>query len=424
MNNRFKKRIITRNRPGIVLLVTLVLLVVLSTLGYTVSSRVTAQRLRNQYIIDYSKARYACDSAVKYALTTLEEIEPLLIARPYEPDFSDLFHFDQSEYQEFLEEWKYESQNFDLNQSISSFSSISSNDINDVNQTNLVDLYSTNIPGPYGPPWPLVTYPAEFEISSAQIRIEVEDENAKYPLGWALLKDKEFQREIDTGFEIFCEMSGLETEQIESLKTELNEIGKFKPFKVDFKSIIKTTRVPVRRPNTSSRSTSTRSTPATTIKRKVISTATQISDQTTHFAKFFQSPIIDKETLAKPTIVDGDRKESPLKYISTWSTRKVNINTAPRHVLEAAFIFGGNQVEIAEKIIQRRREKPFENINDLKRSVVGYSDSINICEKYITTTSTFFTIKITAISGVAETSSIIAITKEGDRIRRIAIINS
>jgi type II secretory pathway component PulK len=128
--------------------------------------------------------------------------------------------------------------------------------------------------------------------------------------------------------------------------------------------------------------------------------------------------------LAKPTIIDGDRKESPLKYISTWGTRKVNINTAPRHVLEAAFIFGGNQVEIAEQIIQRRREKPFENIDDLKRSVVGFTDSINICEKYITTTSTFFTIKITAISGVAESSSIIAITKEGERVKRIAIINS
>ena len=417
MSKKLKKRNITRNRSGIVLLVTLVLLVVLSTLGYTVSSRVTAQRLRNQYIIDYSKARYACDSAVKYALTTLEGIEPQLIARPYEPDFSDLFHLDQSEYQQLLEEWKQESQSLGFD------TSISSNDINDVNQINFSDLYSSNIPGPYGPPWPLVTYPSEFEISSAKIRIEIEDENAKYPLGWALLKNKEFQREIDAGFESFCEMSGLETEQIDSLKAELNEIGKFDSFKIDFKPITKTSRVPVRTSSTS-KNRSTRSTPAYTVKRTIVSTASQISEQTTNFAKFFQCPIIDKEMLSQPTIIDGDRKESPLKYISTWGTRKVNINTAPRHVLEAAFIFGGNQVEIADKIIQIRREKPFKNIDDLKRSVVGYSDSINICEKYITTTSTFFTIKITAISGVAETSSIIAITKEGNRIKRIAVINS
>ncbi|MHC4175201.1 MAG: hypothetical protein ACYST5_20005, partial [Planctomycetota bacterium] len=64
------------------LLITLVILVVLSTLGYTLSSRVAAQRHRDQYIVDYSKARYGCDSAVKYALATLEEISVQLISRP------------------------------------------------------------------------------------------------------------------------------------------------------------------------------------------------------------------------------------------------------------------------------------------------------------------------------------------------------
>ena len=63
-----------RNNQGIVLLVTLVILVVLSTLGYTVSVRLSARRHRDQYIIDYQTARYACDSAVKYALATLQDI--------------------------------------------------------------------------------------------------------------------------------------------------------------------------------------------------------------------------------------------------------------------------------------------------------------------------------------------------------------
>ncbi|MGD8501381.1 MAG: hypothetical protein PVJ86_12085, partial [Phycisphaerales bacterium] len=75
MSNGLNNWNISRKRPGIVLLVTLVLLVVLATLGYTLSSRVAAQRHRNQYIIDYSKARYGCDSAVKYALATMEEID-------------------------------------------------------------------------------------------------------------------------------------------------------------------------------------------------------------------------------------------------------------------------------------------------------------------------------------------------------------
>jgi len=66
-----KRKMISRiqyARPGIVLLVTLVLLVVLSALMFTLSTRISAQRHRNKYIIDYQAARYACDSAVKYAL--------------------------------------------------------------------------------------------------------------------------------------------------------------------------------------------------------------------------------------------------------------------------------------------------------------------------------------------------------------------
>ncbi|MHC4703677.1 MAG: hypothetical protein ACYTFQ_24215, partial [Planctomycetota bacterium] len=105
MNGSRNKLYRPRTRSGVVLLVTLVLLVVLSTLGYTLSSRVAAQRHRNQYIIDYSKARYGCDSAVRYALATLEELDPQLISRPNEPDFSDLFALDDIEYNELLAQW-------------------------------------------------------------------------------------------------------------------------------------------------------------------------------------------------------------------------------------------------------------------------------------------------------------------------------
>jgi hypothetical protein len=117
----------SRTGSGIVLLVTLVLLVVLSTLGYTLSSRIAARRHRDQYIIDYTNARYSCGSAVKYALATLEDITPTLISRPNEPDFSDLFYLTEEEYQELLAEWAEEVRLLD-NDRRSSF-----NDINDIN---------------------------------------------------------------------------------------------------------------------------------------------------------------------------------------------------------------------------------------------------------------------------------------------------
>lgn len=413
-------------RRGVVLLVTLVLLVVLATLGYTLTSRVAAQRHRNQYIIDYTAARYACDSAVRYTLATLEEIEPQLVSRPNEPDFSDLFVLDDVEYHELLAAWE---MGPDFAQTGAVKDNSGAAGLDDVNDPDLganqlagfSDLDSVPIRGPYGPAWPFVTEPAKFDIGSATVRIEIEDENAKYPLGWALLDDLKIQREVDAGFLTFCELARLDADQIAALTEQLAQVGKIKPFRVDFKRIYKTVKVPVKQPTTSKSRTTRTTTPRTN--RKLISESQQYSEQTEHFAKLFHSSLIDTEALARPTIVTESRKESPLKYIGMWGSRKVNVNTAPRHVLEAAFIFGGNEVEIAESIIQIRREKVFGTIQELKDELFRYSDSIDKCAEFITATSRFFTIRITAVSGSAKASSIIAITKDGDTVKRVAAIN-
>ncbi len=437
MKKSVKKLNNFHGRRGFVLLVTLVILVVLSMLGYTLSARVAAQRHRDHYMIDYSSARYGCDSAVKYALATLEEIDPQLISRPNEPDFSDLFYLTPAEYQELLEQWglDLELTMFEDNRNSRGKVGIGeidelfgSDNVNDIGLDEMemdgFDSYGpVTIAGPYGPAWPFVTEPVEFEIGSAKVRIEVQDENAKYPLGWAMLDDEDIKREAEAGFEIFCEMTGLNTEQIESLKLELQEIGKIRPFAIDFKPITRTVRTPVKSRASSVKSRTSRTTP-TRVSRQTIKVPDQIAQQTTHFAKLFHSSLIDTEALARPIITGPDRRsESALKYMGLWGAMKVNINTAPRHVLEAAFIFGGDQVEIAEEIIQRRRVEPFSDFQALKTELFRYSDSIDKCEKYITTVSRFFTIKVTAVSGVAKTSTIIAITKDGGKVQRIAVIN-
>jgi hypothetical protein len=416
---------ISRSRPGVVLLVTLVLLVVLATLGYTFSDRVANQRHRDQYIIDYSNARYGCDSAVKYALASLEELNPELISRPNEPDFSDLFALDEIGYQEFLAQWSVESQPDTFN------SGKNLDDINDISKngkgrnksgiTGLDNPDSLVIRGPYGPPWPFVTEQTEFEIGTAKVRIEIEDENAKYPLGWALIKEPELEREIQAGFETFCEMMRLDYIQIDSLREQLKQIGEIRPFETTFKPITKTIKTPMTTTAKTTSKSRTSRTPRT--RRTTVPVAKQISNQTTHFAQMFHSSLLDTESLAQPTVVVGDRKEYPLKYIGLWGTRQVNINTAPRHVLEAAFIFGGHQVEIAEEIIRQRQQEPFKNIDDLKDKLSRYSDSIEKCKDYITTQSTYFTIRITSTSGVAKASSMIAIKKDGERVIKIGVIN-
>jgi hypothetical protein len=437
MSKSLKKLNNFHGHQGFVLLVTLVLLVVLSMLGYTLSTRVAAQRHRQKYIIDYSSARYGCDSAVKYAMATLEEIDPQLISRPNEPDFSDLFYLTPAEYQKLLEQWGLDSETTMFDDNRNSRGKVGIGEIDeffgsdnfsdtgpDEMEKNGFDSYgAVKIAGPYGPVWPFVAEPVEFDIGSAKVRIEIQDENAKYPLGWAILDDADVEREAQAGFEIFCEMSGLNTEQIESLKLELQEIGKIKPFSIDFKPMTRTVRTPVTTRSASIKSPTSKA-PTTRVSRQTIKVPDQIAEQTTHFAKLFHSSLIDTETLARPIITGPDkRSESALKYMGLWGSMKVNINTAPRHVLEAAFIFGGDQVEIAEEIIQRRRIEPFSDFQALKTELFRYSNSLDKCEKYITTVSRFFTIKVTAVSGVAKASTVIAITKDGGKVQRVAIIN-
>lgn len=426
MSRRTLKNRSDRARRGIVLLVTLVLLVVLATLGYTLGTRVAAQRHRNHYIIDYSKARYGCDSAVKYALATLEEIKPELISRPNEPDFSDLFALDEAEYQELLTQWGLQSQQMAFDAGGTSEGTTGPNDVNDI------DLYEDEfdgfggldvvVRGPYGPVWPFVTEPVEFEIGSAKVRIEIEDENAKYPLIWAVMDDKELDRAAQAGFDTFCEWMALDTERTDSLRGQLKQIAEIKPFKTELKPITKTVRTPIQTPKTATKSSTSRTTRTRTY-RKTVPVSQQQAEQTLHFARVFHSSLLDTEALARPTMVSYSREESPLKYIGIWSSQKVNVNTAPRHVLEAAFTFGGDEVEIAEQIIQERRLEPFASTEALRTRLLRYSDSISKCEKFIATVSKFFTIRITSVSGVAKASSIIAITKEGDKVKRIAVIN-
>jgi hypothetical protein len=172
------------------------------------------------------------------------------------------------------------------------------------------------------------------------------------------------------------------------------------------------------RTRTTTRGRRTR-TPRVRTKRTTIPVSTQIAD----FSKLLHSSLIDTEALAKPTIVSERRKESTLKYMGMWGSRKVNINTAPRHVLEAAFTFGGDADKIAEEIIQRRRIEPFKSIEELKDVLFRHLVSIEKCEQYITTVSKFFTIKVTVVSGIAKTSAIIAIMKEGKTTSKIAVIS-
>jgi hypothetical protein len=443
----------------------------LSVTGYILTIRIAAQRHRYQYAIDYHYACYACQSGLKYAYATLNDINvPDVISRPNEPDFSDLFALSEKEYKKVLADWAAQSTaearkklaakkggpNEDMFKKIGDVDANSAGDLNDLSSLSLAGSLSDNsnvkknpeisrpdtikdvndansagdvndvnepggvpdyndpnaltIPGPYGPPWPYVVEPVEFEIGSSRIRIEIEDENAKYPLTWSLLDSNDTQPSALSGLELFCEWMKFDYAEIKSLKEQMKEIGKIKKFSPGAGTVT----VAEKRPSPSRGQGR--------IRRPSGQVTLPPYAQTADFAKLFHSSLLDADTLARPTIVSETRKESALKYMGTWASDKVNINTAPRHVLEAAFAFGGDEVDIAKKIIERRREQPFKDIEDLRKTLFRYVTSIDKCKQYITTSSNFFTIRITAESGTARVSAVMAIIKDKKRAERIAVI--
>jgi hypothetical protein len=416
-----------QSRDGVVLLVTLVLLVVLAMVSYTLSIRVSAQRHRNQYIIDYNSARYGCDSGIKYAVVCLEDVNKAkLIERPNEPDFSDLFALNEVEYKNYLASFGLGSESVNdvniaavkssINDVNLAMRDISVNDIN-LGKGNIFtgEANSVKVRGPYGYTWPLVVEPVELMIGTAKVTIEVEDENAKYPIGWMMLDSNDVGREVEAGFKTFCEWMGIDEDQMISFETQFDNLRKIKPFKFDLQTIkVSEQTAP---PSIQDRRGRVRRRPD--VKTITTPATVHIKD----FARLYHSSLIDTEILARPTVVSDERNESALKYIGLWGSGQVNINTAPRNVLEAVFMFGGDSVEIADRIIKQRRIKPFADMNEFKRVLSGYASSILKCEKYITMTSKFFTIRVTSTSGVAKKTAIVAVMKNGSKLETIGVIS-
>jgi hypothetical protein len=424
-------------RRGVVLVLTLVVLVIVSVLGYTLSLRLAAQQHRDQYMIDYQAARYACDSALKYAVAALETAEPQLVVRAEEPDFSDLFALTDEQYQQLLTEWartkQESSEPSDANElknqlqegnlpSVPDANSSDSNSLADLalmaGKTSARDANEPTVRGPYGPPWPLVAEPIELEIGSATVTIRIEDENAKMPISWAVTDETQVRREAYAALQTFCEWMRMDFAEFEELRSQLEQVAGIKPFKLNLGAIA----VAQQQPETKAAERRRGQRPRTPTPQRTVESTRPASAHTGDFARLFHSSLINTEALARPMPQGQSRGECALKYLGMWGSDKVNVNTAPRHVLEAAFTFGGNGVEIAEQIIQKRRSRPLKNFADLRNSLYKYADSIGKAEKYIVVRSNFFTIRVSAQSGVAKASAVVSALKDKNKVEKLAIM--
>jgi len=462
----------TRSRyhsGGFILLVTMIVLVVLATLTTGLSLALSMSKRRQEYMIEYQRARYGLDSAMKYILNEFPKQRFNLTERQDAPDFSDLFLMDRDEYAAFIVDWSATATDEQLESVLKEDASLSnySEPVNpeslltgllslfgggageDVNtpseplyNPNEDDLYLVEldpndvvVPGPYGPPWPLAADPIELEIGPCRVTITIEDENAKMPLSWLVTSSAQVNDQAQDALKTFCEWMSWDSDRLRELETTIqtamDEVYKEKIFKLNAGPIVP----PTSRTQTTTRTTSAsqRTRRVTTRQRTQTARTTQTAAtqarpaiaHTTDFAKLFNSSMLDREILAQPLPDTGERVESPLKYLSLWGAQHVNINTAPRHVLQATFalVMDSFQIgELTQLIIDKRKEAPFKNLNELKDLGGLDSETMRRLGSYVTTTSTFFKIRIDSQSGSASTSAVATVVKEGRNTQVLMIL--
>jgi hypothetical protein len=289
------------------------------------------------------------------------------------------------------------------------------------------DLGLMAIQGPYGPQWPYVQEPMEFEVGVAQVRIVIEDENAKYPLIWKFMADKNVSREVDAGFRTFCEWMGMDYDMMAALETQLEDLAEIKPFQLEFKPIAKVVKsAPTSRATgtgTSARALRAKAARSRVQKRETITPETQAEQLEVDLTRLFNTSLIDQEPLLKPILFSDTRQENALKYIGLHASSRVNINTAPRHVLEAAFTFGGEARDLADLVIMERQKEPIQDLEEFKKRNLRFAEAMEKCEPYICTVSTLFTVRVEATCGVARVTKILILSKDGQAVKRIAVVS-
>jgi len=458
----------TVERPtGFVLLVTLIVLVVLASLTVGLSTQLSMAKRRQQYMIEYQRARYGLDSGMKYILTVLPKKTFALEDRQERPDFSDLFGMNREEYAEFIASWAETATDEQIQAVLkkgvflSQLKPLKDEDVEsmltsllgegEASDANSIgrdpDSYDTGedfymveldpndviVPGPYGIPWPNVIEPIELEIGPCKVTITIEDENAKMPLSWFVTSSKEANKRAENALKTFCEWMSWDQEQLRELESHIQDamdkVYEKKTFKLNPGPILlkSTTTRAVQSPTTASRGSRSRSRTRTTSRtvRQITTQKRPAVGHTTDFAKLFHSSLLDQEFLARPLPDTGERVESPLKYLSLWGAQRVNVNTAPRHVLEATFALAMDRFDLPEftqQVIERRKEKPFLELDELKDLGGLDSEAMKNINNYLTTVSTFFQIRVTSRSGSACSFAVATVVKEGNNVERLVIL--
>ncbi len=419
------------------MLITLIVLVVLTVLMAGLSTRLTMAKRRQQNMIEYQRVRYGLDSGLKYILSEFPKMSYVLESREGEPDFSDLFWMDQQEYAQKITPWV---KNRNGKEDVANVSDAKATSINEESNNNVMhsEQHEVVAPGPYGFEWPFVTETIEQEIGSCNVTITIEDENAKLPLCWLVSTYEKDDIPANYALETFLEWMVDDSHELvkieKSLKEDLKAIYKNKHF------ILNTgVMPPAKFTSTSGKSQTdkeqyedsktvketTEDKAATDTKPGTATKKRSEASKTADFARLFHSSLFDHSRMAVPRPDRKRRNETILKYLGLMGSQRVNINCAPRHVLEATFslvMSSSDVVKVAQEVITQRQKMPFEKVDEIKAMELLDEETFNKLKNLITTTSMLFKINVTSRSSNTSATAVAAVLKEKKKHQTLMVM--
>jgi hypothetical protein len=253
------------------------------------------------------------------------------------------------------------------------------------------------------------------------------------PLSWLVTSNMTTNKQAKVALQTFAEWMAISEDTAKELTKELEELSKYKMFKISYSTVMlpadkKVQAAPAPQPQAAVRPggrAARRRTPPQNTTQPQPQAQPKARAEVAHaadFAKLFHSSLLNTEPLAMPLKEMAFENESAMKYMALWGSQRININTAPRQVLQAAFTFGGSPEEIADEVILARKEKPIKSIEQLKSTLTSYSSSIDRAAPYIDTESKFFSVRVTSRCGRAKVSSVAAVIKEGKQMERLMML--
>ncbi|MCH9022731.1 MAG: helix-hairpin-helix domain-containing protein [Planctomycetes bacterium] len=257
------------------------------------------------------------------------------------------------------------------------------------------------------------------QIGLSDVEIEIQDENAKWPVLWHMPGNSPFSAKRDwahlqKGFNKFAASAGVNATDTRTALNMMDNTGKrFRmpaaEFIVNLTSNARTSRRIIYRHI------------GYTKKREE---AIQRRDQMKLFGRDFKDKLINDINVAALNENLPDKSASLSDYLGFWGHNRININTASPEILKGAFLPLGLNDKKVQMIVDYRKNKPFNHTNDLSLIKELGSNLVARMRPLCVVGPDTFTTKITARIGRTQYQIFASFYQDQGKLVHMALITN